>query len=467
MLLLSVMLCAWYHVGAQAVSAGRETEADSMVVVLYHDGQMPDSLPPAGPAAESLSISVPGDSTTTVTDDSLTDTIPSERTQVVGYVPLDSAAIDSLLPEFRQPEPYTGPISQLFGRHNKFLTYLDRLVTGNVDRTFEKKLDVSYIVMPSYTREGSFGIGGGATGLYRLDKTDSVMQPSDITLIANGTINGLFSLTTNGNIHFPGRKLRYTYKLEYAYSPLNFWGVSYEACATNKTINYTRNQLKFNSELVYNIRGPFYVGAALDVVYSRISELSDYSYLEGQRDKYTFTSVGLTFQYDTRDFILNPKRGMYLMLKGLVRPKFLGSYDRTLFSANLVYNYYLGLWKGGMLAFDVYASYNSTHSPWPVREALGSGGIRMRGYYGGRYIDNNMVSAQVELRQHIFSRLGFAAWIGGGTVIHDYRHFKIRNVLPNYGIGLRIEMKHNVNGRIDWGFGKGTGGFVFSIGEAF
>lgn len=56
---------------------------------------------------------------------------------------------------------------------------------------------------------------------------------------------------------------------------------------------------------------------------------------------------------------------------------------------------------------------------------------------------------------------------GWSFCVSDSPQFDIKDVLPNYGIGLRIELKHNVNGRIDYGFGKGTGGFVFSIGEAF
>ncbi|MDR0733882.1 MAG: hypothetical protein LBF08_07485 [Dysgonamonadaceae bacterium] len=43
----------------------------------------------------------------------------------------------------------------------------------------------------------------------------------------------------------------------------------------------------------------------------------------------------------------------------------------------------------------------------------------------------------------------------------------MKNMLVTYGIGLRWEFKHNVNLRIDYGFGKQTGGFVFNIGEAF
>lgn len=44
---------------------------------------------------------------------------------------------------------------------------------------------------------------------------------------------------------------------------------------------------------------------------------------------------------------------------------------------------------------------------------------------------------------------------------------RMSDVLPNYGLGLRVEFKHNVNIRIDYGFGKDTGGFVFQFAEAF
>lgn len=398
------------------------------------------------------------------------------------YTPLTKEEADSLLPpellaQFHAADSVASPqaelqrqpglVSSLLKRENKFTTYLDGLISGNVDHSFEKPIDISYIVMPSYTREGSFGIGGGATGLYRLDKTDSIMQPSDITLIANITLNKLFSLTANGNNFFPGRKLRLSYKLEYTYSPLDFWGISRVACGVNPKIKYERNQLKWNSELVYRVSGNFNVGVLLDLVYSEIKSIDNWDYLEGQRPSYFFTGLGGMLQYDTRDFILQPKRGMNLVLKMSARPQLLGTFDRTLFNVALTYNYYQPLWKGGLLALDAYASFNSMESPWPLREALGSGGIRMRGYYAGRYTDNKMVSAQAEFRQHVFSRFGLALWGGVGNVFSSFGHFRGRDLLPNFGVGLRVELKHNVNGRIDFGIGKGTTGFVFAIGEAF
>lgn len=62
---------------------------------------------------------------------------------------------------------------------------------------------------------------------------------------------------------------------------------------------------------------------------------------------------------------------------------------------------------------------------------------------------------------------GSAVWPGGGTVFSRLGSLRLGDVLPNYGLGLRIEFKHRVNVRVDYGFGKDTGGFVFQFAEAF
>lgn len=91
----------------------------------------------------------------------------------------------------------------------------------------------------------------------------------------------------------------------------------------------------------------------------------------------------------------------------------------------------------------------------------------MRGYYGGRYMDCNQITAQLELMQHIYSRIGCVVWVGDGTVFQSFNKMELKHILPNYGLGLRIEFKHNVNLRVDYGFGKDTAGFVFQFAEAF
>ncbi|MDR2009433.1 MAG: hypothetical protein LBQ22_03020 [Bacteroidales bacterium] len=81
--------------------------------------------------------------------------------------------------------------------------------------------------------------------------------------------------------------------------------------------------------------------------------------------------------------------------------------------------------------------------------------------------DNNIISAQMEIRQHIFGRFGCAAWVGAGIVFPEFKKIDHENILPTYGLGLRWEFKHNMNLRIDYGFGNKTGAFIVSISEAF
>lgn len=348
-----------------------------------------------------------------------------------------------------------------------FKGWWNSLVHGNIDKTFEKKMDMSFIVAPSYTREGSFGIGGAATALYRLDRTDSIMQPSDLSLSGNVSINGFYTLTLKGNNHFKGNKTRLSYKLAFQHKNLDFWGISYNSCAVNPMSEYTKRMIKWESDYIYKVTNAFHVGAALNINYTDAPHLIDISYLEGQKRSYFFTGIGFSVSYDTRDFILNPKRGVYFMVREVIYPDFLSSHDKNLFGTTIIFDAYQRMWKGSVLAFDLYGQFNSSNTPWTLCEELGSGASRMRGYYAGRYIDCSQIAAQLELRQQIYGRIGCVAWAGGGTVFPSLDKFKLKNILPNYGLGLRVEFKHNVNLRIDYGFGKETAGFVFQFAEAF
>lgn len=350
---------------------------------------------------------------------------------------------------------------------NRLQRYWNSLVHGNVDRTFEKPVDLSFVVAPCYTRGGSFGVGGAATGLYRLDRRDSIMQPSDFSLSGSATVKGFYGVTLNGNNHFRGNRSRLSYRIQFQNKNLDFWGISREACEVNPVAAYRRQMIRLEADYVYKLTPAFHLGAALRLNYTRASDLTHPAYLEGQKPSYFFAGAGLSLHYDTRDFILNPHRGVCLLLREVVYPACLSDHDRTLFATTFVCDAYIPAWNGATLAFDFYGQFFGDDAPWPLREELGSGGSRMRGYYAGRYVDNNQLTVQLELRQHVYGRVGCVAWVGGGTVFSRLGSLRLGDVLPNYGLGLRIEFKHRVNVRVDYGFGKDMGGFVFQFAEAF
>ena len=344
--------------------------------------------------------------------------------------------------------------------------FLRHTFGGHIDRTFEQAFDYSIVLVPSFSREGSVGIGGMGAALFRLDRKDSLMPPSDISLSGNASIKGFFYAGLLGNMYFPGRKSRLNYEISFSQRVLNFWGINYDSCLVRPAVFYTRWNVKAAAYYDYQILKGFYLGAAVDFSYNSAVRIDDVSYLDGQKRAYTLTGLGLSLQYDTRDFIKTPTRGMNFLLRQMIYPEFMGNAGRTLWRTMFTANYYQRLWDGAVLAFDLYAEINSENAPWALREEAG-GQYRLRGYYRGRYMDNNLASFQVELRQKLFWRVGVAVFGGLGSVFPSFKEWRADQLLFTAGLGLRVEFKHNVNLRVDYGFGRGTSGFVLSLGESF
>lgn len=353
-------------------------------------------------------------------------------------------------------------------RHqSKLKQYYNNLIHGNVDHTRDRKMDVTFAIVPTYSREGGVGIGGAVTTLYRLDRQDTIMQPSDLQLSGSVAVKGLYAVALQGRNYFKGNRSSLTYVLKASRKTLNFWGISYNQCDANPQSQYVRNIIRFDGVYTYNILKNLQASVGPLVNFTAVSRISNPEYLDGQRKRYFFSGASMALQYDTRDFKLNPKRGIYAMVKEAVYPSFMGSTDKTVATTTMQFNAYHKLWKNAILGYDAYTVLASGSLPWPLRQEFGEGACRMRGYYSGRYIDNNILTTQIELRQHIKGRFGCAAWVGAGTVFPSISQFSTSNILPNCGLGLRVEVKHNVNLRIDYGFGRNTSGLVIEVAEAF
>ena len=281
-----------------------------------------------------------------------------------------------------------------------------------------------------------------------------------------------FVLTMKGNHLFPNHKSRLTYKAELYRKRLDFWGITAEETAKNPKSQYDRRQIDFQAEYIYKINRNFYAGVQARTDYTDAINVRNPEYLQGERNQYFVSGIGFSFEFDTRDNLVTPTRGIHIAYKPMIFPKFMGNASTTFHSHNLILNGYFRMWKGSVLALDWYTKINSNNTPWTMREMIASDGIRMRGYYMGSTIDNSQVTAQIEYRQHVWKRLGFVLW-GGGATLFSFSDENVRNDnnrpewLHNFGVGLRFEFKHNVNIRIDYGFGQRTSGVLFAIGEAF
>ena len=349
--------------------------------------------------------------------------------------------------------------------------FVDFVAGEAVDRTFEKKIDFSVVPSPAYSSKTSLSLCVVATGAYRVNRRDSITSPSNISLYATVSVIGYYYTGVTGNTFFSRNRHRLDYDAGFQSMPTDFWGFGYRAATTNPRSSYVNKKAFAEVKYLYEVLRNSYIGANLNYDYTKAKRIEAPEYFGERRYSYTALGLGAILQYDSRDVITNPTKGLYVGLNFLVRPKALSNVGHTTWRTQATVNFYQRLWRDAVLALDLHGEFNSRHTPWTLYALLGSN-YRMRGYYEGRFSDLNMVTFQAELRQKVWHRLGVVVWGGAGNVFHSLDSYSWQQTLPNYGVGVRWELKKGINARIDYGFGgvvngRLINGLVLSINEAF
>lgn len=385
-----------------------------------------------------------------------------------GYLNMcaDSIAAGEVAAETVVASVATGADTAEVEKKNFFSRFIGYFENANKEHP-DKKFDVSFIGGPFYNSALGVGVGVVGSGLYRIKGCDRLLQPSNVSLFGSVSTTGFYMMGIRGNNIFPDDRFRINYTMNFYSMPSYYWGIGYD-CGDNdgNRIKMDRWQAEIKGEFMVKIAKNLYAGALLSWDYIRGGGVDAANmYLFENMDLVTRNyGLGVTVQYDSRDFINNASRGVYVCVNQLFRPGWLWN-DYAFSSTEFITSVYKQVWKGGLIAGDLRGKFNFGNPSWAMMSKLG-GNTAMRGYYEGRYRDHHYMAVQVELRQNIWHRIGAVVWVGAGNVFHDRQSFK--HILPNYGLGYRWEFKKRVNVRLDVGFGKpGQYSFMFNINEAF
>ncbi len=332
----------------------------------------------------------------------------------------------------------------------------------------DKNFSFGVLPGPHYSSTVGFGLGVVATGLYSMDRSDSLLTKSNVSLYGDVSTKGFLMVGVRGNNIFPNERFRLDYRL-YVYTfPTKFYGIGYEQ-GNNDSNQADFRRLKFDAmaRFMFNVAPDLFVGPTLNFQFIRATEMDPLGeqFIGGQRKTVHALTPGISFTYDSRDFILNAKKGWFLQLDQTFTPKWLGntySFSTTDFAVST----YVPVWKGGTFAVELHGRFNYGDVPWSLMAEMG-GSNRMRGYYEGRYRDRNIIEGQMELRQHIAGRHGAVLWAGTAQVFPEASALRWTRFLPNFGIGYRWAFRPGINIRLDYGFTRNGGGFLFNINEAF
>lgn len=262
-----------------------------------------------------------------------------------------------------------------------------------------------------------------------------------------------------------------------------FYGIGNTSAQGNET-NYTTEQVYFEGILGYNVTPHLQVAIDERPRYVRIFNGAFESIPSIFKLFPTLKGLGggsellnqLQVTYDNRNSVDIPTEGGYAMLYGSFADRRFGSsISYTRFGLDV--HHYFPIAQKITLATHGYLQYMPSGNEVPFWSMARLGGESsmlflqqtLRGYGAGRWVDDNLFDASVEMRTRVYDTdifnthgiLELAPFFDVGRVFHNPSEVFVTDLHPVGGMGFRGIAEPFVVGYVDVGWG-GEGAAVFS-----
>ncbi|MFD1470212.1 BamA/TamA family outer membrane protein [Hymenobacter caeli] len=348
------------------------------------------------------------------------------------------------------------------------------------DTVHPKRLALIPVPLVYYTPETrlAYGVAATATVHFRRDDGFAAARPSQLTLALAYTQNHQLLLYLPFQVFYDHNRY-YAYG-EAGYYRYNyyFYGLGQRAVPRELYgVNFPRVRANaFRRVGAGAGAGKLYVGLRYQYEDYRVSSVAAGGLLAGGTVPgglgSRLTGGGLGLFYDSRDQIFFPKKGVVVDLSAFVRNRAVGAgpagettrFDRYVADVSE----YHALGHRAVLAVNYFGSFTVGTAPFNALSLLG-GPRRLRGYYEGRYRDQNAALVQAELRFDVYQRLGAVVFGGVGALGDAQALLRLNEPKGAYGAGLRFtaNRRDHLNVRLDYGLGPQSSGLYLTVGEAF
>ena len=318
----------------------------------------------------------------------------------------------------------------------------------------------------AYSPETKF-IFGASAGRYHRFSEEPGARPTTFVPVALITTNSQIILSLFTDAWWSADRWHLASDLGYSKFPTQFYGVG-DDTQTAAEEDYTPRTSYFKAETTRRVVGALYLGVLLDAESTRMNDFES----GGQLDSGLvygsqgggLCGLGAAASWDSRDAVFFPTGGW---LNRLAVTRYLdllgGDYVYTWTDVGLTH--YRSLGGGRVLAASLSGGFISGgQAPFYQLNRL-----RLRGYFEERYLDNNVVRAQLEFRFPVRGPLGMAVFGGAGEMASSLDRLRLDEARPAAGFGVRYNVggDETANIRLDHGWGDGDSGFYISFGEAF
>lgn len=314
----------------------------------------------------------------------------------------------------------------------------------------------------SYAPETNVALGVSVVRLMHISQSDA----SQITTTALYTFRNQFLLESNAHLFFDENKFMAKANFKFSKYPEYFYGIGNHLSDDSKNV-VTYHVAKLEGSVMRRVAPHLYAGPKVNFSdYFKVRSTDEMEKISGFNGGIT-TGVGISSVYDTRNDILTSTKGIYVEVSSVWNTKSLGGdFDYQTMDADV--RKFFPVTKSTVIAMQALMQIKTGDVPFLQMSYLG-GSNMMRGYYAGRYRDNNLLAVQAEVRQQLSRKWALAAFGGYGEVMKEMKAFSLYQLHSSVGGGFRrrLSKTEKVSLRMDVGFANGRPNFYVNISEAF
>ncbi|SEM30114.1 Surface antigen [bacterium A37T11] len=351
---------------------------------------------------------------------------------------------------------------------------VQRFISSKKDST----RSAGFVLLPVLGSAPETGLEFGLAGIYNfyVDKTDPTIRTSSTALQTSFTTKSQFDVKLTTDIWTKKNEWHYLGEIRFRNFPFNFYGLG------DQTLDQDKDILR---QRLFRIRAeaekkwlPHYYGGLVALFENYTYQdkeaggIFDKELLQGKSGGH-YIALGISQLYDSRNTNTYTTKGFYARGRYTYSPNLWGGQNFSGSHLDGELRAFFPLTPTLTLGLNSeYQTYFNKAIPFYLTPQLGYDEM-MRGYYQGRYRDNNFLAAQAELRWRFHPRLGLAAFAATGTVYPKTPD--LTALKGSFGGGLRyfFDLEHNSSIRVDYGVGekrpgeKRQTGLYLSLGEAF
>jgi outer membrane protein assembly factor BamA len=308
------------------------------------------------------------------------------------------------------------------------------------------------------------GLAVGVLSTFRLDPDDKVSPRSTVAAGAGYTDTRTYAFGVGTTLYLDEDRYRLDALAGYGNANIKFYGIGSDSLFKDNPIEFNIRGLFGSANVRARVAEHFYLGP----LYKYLDATANFDLvpdiLRPIDLDYRLSGAGLIAEYDSRDTSFSPHDGIYAEMELTRFDERIGS-DFNFFSLDGSAAHYLELTPDLVLAGQGRVAAAAGDAPFFALPY-----ITLRGFPGGKYLNDVTWQAQAELRWRVFWRIGVVAFAGVGQTAPNLRDFLDSDVLYAGGAGLRFVASESerVNLGIDYARASdGDSAVYFRIGEAF